>query len=209
MTDPRNPPVTTTDDGYRAPRLSARIDIEEHIARLPAGATCKGLFFNDPIERLRRAAPNHPALASSAGARHVPFFDYPYADFMRLLAATATVVYPAEPLGEGLRRLGRAGYVALLESHVGKVIFGVFGRSFVDVARMGARGWRVSLSFGRVEIEEPGERRLRYHFHDMPAMLETYQVGVVEGAMAVCGVEGEVTIQLRDLGNASLEVRWR
>jgi uncharacterized protein (TIGR02265 family) len=200
-----------TDPAFRPPRFDRPIEIEELVALLPPGASCKGLFFNDPIERLRKVDPRHPMLASSeiAGRRHVAFFDYPYSDFMRVLATTARAVYPSAPLGEGLRRLGRAGYEALLNSHVGKVLFGVFGRNFDQVAKMGARGWAVSVSFGRVEIEDLGERHVRYHFRDMPAMLETYQVGVVEGAMHVCGVEGELKIQMRDLANATLDVRWR
>lgn len=203
--------ASSADATFRTPRFDRPIEIEDHVALLPPGASCKGLFFNDPIERLRKVDPRHPLLEASeiAGRRHVAFFDYPYSDFMRVLATTARAVYPAAPLGEGMRRLGRAGYEALLNSHVGKVLFGVFGRNFEQVARMGARGWKVSVSFGAVEIEDLGERHVRYHFRDMPAMLETYQVGVVEGAMNVCGVEGELRIQMRDLANATLDVRWR
>ena len=195
---------------YRAPRFDRPMEVEEHIRLLPHGAACKGLFFNDPIARLRRVDARHPILDSSeiAGRRYVPFFDYPYSDFMRLLAATARAVYPAAPLGEGLRRLGSAGYQALLESQVGKVLFGVFGSSFEQVARVGARGWAVSVSFGKVELEEVGERHVRYHFRDLPAFLESYQVGVVEGAMSACGVEGELRVHLRDPGNGSFDVRW-
>ncbi|AKF03798.1 DUF2378 family protein [Sandaracinus amylolyticus] len=195
---------------YGAPRFDRPIDVDEHVRALPHGASCKGLFFNDPIARLRRVDPRHPILASSeiAGRRYVPFFDYPYADFMRLIVATARAVYPSAPLGEGLRRLGGAGYQALLESQVGKVLFGVFGSSFSQVARVGARGWAVSVSFGRVELEDVGERHIRYHFRDLPAFLETYQVGAVEGAMRACGVEGEVRVDLRDLGDASFDVQW-
>jgi uncharacterized protein (TIGR02265 family) len=195
---------------FRVPRFDRKIVVEEHVRLLPHGAACKGLFFNDPIQRLRKVSPQHPLLSSSeiAGRRYVPFFDYPYSDFMRLLAATAADVYPSAPLGEGLRRLGRAGYEALLQSQVGKVLFGVLGRDFESVVRAGVRGWSVSVSFGKVELEALGPRHMRYHFREFPAYLETYQVGIVEGAMQVCGVSGEVRVKLRDLGHGTLDMRW-
>lgn len=196
---------------HRAPRFDRSVQLEEQIRLLPPNAACKGLFFNDPIQRLRKVAPDHPLLAPSAlaGRRYVPFFDYPYADFIRVLGGVAEAVYPTLPLGEGLRRLGRAGYEALLQSQVGRVIFGVFGRSFEDVVKTGARGWAVSLNFGKVEVEVLGPQHVRYQFAGLPALLETYQVGIVEGAMNVCQVEGEITVHLRDLANGSFDIRWR
>lgn len=202
--------ATAPTTSYRLPRFGRSIDIEEQVRLLPAGAACKGLFFNDPIQRLRRVDPKHALLdaGNAAGRRYVPFFDYPYSDFMRVLGATATAVYPTVPKGEALRRLGRAGYEALLQSQVGKVLFGVFGKSFEQVVKMGARGWAVSISFGKVEVEEVGPQHVRYHFRDLPALLETYQVGIVEGGMNVCGVEGEVRVHLTDPGNGSFDIQW-
>ncbi|MDQ3033478.1 MAG: DUF2378 family protein [Myxococcota bacterium] len=195
---------------HRPPRFDRAIPLEEHVRLLPEGAACKGLFFNDPIERLRKVAPGHPLLVGGiAGRRYVPFFDYPYSDFMRLLAGTAQAVYPNVPLGEGLRRLGRAGYEALLQSHVGKVIFGVFGSSFGDVVKTGARGYAVSINFGKVEVEVVGPQHVRYRFERLPAFLETYQVGIVEGAMNVCKVQGEILVHLSDPANGSFDIRWR
>lgn len=208
------PPEQPTRDQvpqHQPPRFDRALNVEEHIRLLPDGAACKGLFFNDPIERLRKVAPSHPLLVGSglAGRRYVPFFDYPYSDFMRLLAGTAQAVYPSVPLGEGLRRLGRAGYEALLRSQVGKVMFGVFGSSFADVVRMGARGWSVSINFGKVDVEVVGPQHVRYRFERLPAFLETYQVGVVEGAMNVCKVQGEILVHLPDPSNGSFDIRWR
>jgi uncharacterized protein (TIGR02265 family) len=196
---------------YRKPRFERAVNVEEHIRLLPPGATCKGLFFNDPIERLRKVAPRHPLLEANAiaGKRYVTFFDYPYSDFMRVLGTVAEAVYPKAPSGEGLRQLGRAGYEALLNSQVGRVIFGVFGRSFADVVKMGARGYQVSMNFGKLEIELVAPQHVRYHFQRLPAFIETYQVGIVEGGMNVCGVEGEILVHMRDHAHGSFDIRWR
>jgi uncharacterized protein (TIGR02265 family) len=199
-----------TQTEHHAPRFDRTLNVEDHIRLLAPKAACKGLFFNDPIARLRRAKPDHVLLSQDgiASRRYLPFFDYPYADLMRILAGTAGAVYPELPLGEGLRRLGRTGYEALLESQVGKVIFGIFGRNFESVVKTGARGWAVSINFGKVDVEVVGPNHVRYHFENLPGFLETYQVGIVEGAMNVCGVRGEIGVHLKDLANGSFDIRW-
>ncbi len=211
MTQAVNQPMSSSSEPrFHRPRFEKSVPIEDQIRLLPKNAACKGLYFNDPIQRLRQADPAHPLLAEGAiGSRRiVPFFDYPYADFMRLFAEAARASYPATPLGGPVRRLGRSGYEALLQNQVGKVLFGVFGRDFEQIVKMGARGWAVSVNFGEVRVESVGANHVRYHFQAMPGYLETYQVGIVEGAMNVCGVEGEVEVELRDLANATFDIHW-
>lgn len=195
---------------FAPPRFERPVDLARHLAELPKEAACKGLFFADPIQRMRKVAPAHPLFAEGkvGSRRYVPFLNYPYADFLTLLTEAAKVVHPGVPTGEGLRRLGRAGYEALLESQVGKVLFGVFGRSFEHVVRMGARGWSVSVTFGQVRVEELGPRHVRYHFTDFPAFLETYQVGIVEGGMRACQAKGEVLVRLDSIRSGSFDIRW-
>jgi uncharacterized protein (TIGR02265 family) len=195
---------------FRPPRFDAPVDLDAHLALLSPDAACKGLFFNDPIQRLRKlnAAVDPFALAGIPQRRFLPFLNYPYKDFLRLLVASARALYPDMPIGEGLRRLGRAGYVALLESQVGKVLFGVFGRNFEYVVQYGGKGYGVSLNFGKCEVESVAPCHARYHFSGIPGFIETYQVGVIEGGMEVCGVRGDVTVAMKDLANASMDIRW-
>jgi uncharacterized protein (TIGR02265 family) len=198
------------DSQFEVPRFARPVVLEEHVRALPDGATCKGLFFHDIIERLRAGSPNHAMLERDglASKRYVHFFDYSYADYMRVLHGTAVAVSPGIPVGEGLRRLGRSSYVALLKSQLGRVVFGALGSDMRRVLEMGARAYPMVLNFGKVDVEVLGSDRLRYHFRDLPAFLETYQVGVIEGAMQVCGFEGQVRISIKNLGNAILDVRW-
>ncbi len=199
-----------TDSHFEMPRFARPVVLDEHVRALPAGATCKGLFFHDIVERLRTSAPNHAMFGRDglASKRYVHFFDYSYGDYMRVLHGTALAIFPGVPVGEGLRRLGRSSYVALLNSQLGRVVFGALGNDMRRVFEMGARAYPMVLNFGKVDVEVLGSDRLHYHFRDLPAFLETYQVGVIEGAMQVCGYEGEVRIQLKNLGNAVLDVRW-
>lgn len=196
--------------GARPPPFAAPIDLDEHVRALPEGASAKGLFLRDPLKRVEKKQPGLD-LFERAGVprrRLLPFFDYPYADLMRLLYAASEVLYPREPRGEGLRQLGRGAYEALLDQQVGKVLFAAFGSDFARVASVGARGWQVSVSFGEVRFERLGDGHAAYHFRELPAFLETYQVGVVEGAMRVCGVRGEVWTKLVSLGEGTLELFW-
>jgi len=194
--------------GFHAPRFGEPVDLEAHVALLPATASCRGLFFLDSINRLEARARTMPDRSGAPSRRYQAFGDYAYADYLRLQHKTAKTLFPNEPVGEGLRRLGQGAYDALLASHVGRIVFGVFGKNFGLIAKMGAKGWGVSLNFGTVGLEELGTRHVRYRFRDMPAFLETLQVGVVEGAMRACGVRGEVLVRMNGLASADFDVRW-
>lgn len=196
--------------GTHPPPFDRPIDLEEHVAALPPEASAKGLFLADPVRRAREADPN-TSLFARAGVperRLLPFFDYPYAELMRLLVAAARTCWPSLPVGEGLRRLGRGAYEALVSRQIGRVLFATLGSDFGRVAAIGARGWKISVSFGEVRFEDLGPGHAAYHFRDFPAFLETYQVGVIEGAMRRCGVEGEVWTKASSLGDATLELWW-
>lgn len=192
------------------PDFAAPIDLEQHVAALPPGGTVKGMFVRDPIALAAEADPSVD-LFERAGVerrRVLPFFDYAYADHMRLMAAACALRWPDEPLGEGLRRIGHRGYETLLGQNIGRVIFAAFGNDFGRVVSVGARGWKVGVGFGKVTYELIGERHGAYHMRGLPCFLETYQVGVVEGAMRVCGVTGEVWTRLDSLGDGTLEFWW-
>lgn len=196
--------------GTRPPPFDRPVDVEAHLAALPNGATAKGLFLKDPVRRVEKVHPEADVFreAGVPQRRLLPFFDYPYDELIRLLDAAAKILWPDVPRGEALRRLGRGAYEALLSAQVGRVLFGALGSDFARVAAIGARGWKVSVSFGEVRYEELGPRHGAYRFREFPALLETYQVGVVEGAMSVCGVQGEVWTKLEGLGDGVLEFWW-
>lgn len=168
------------------------------------------MFLLDALRNVESRAPRFDLFAEAGVKRHriLPFLDYPYAELMRLLVAAAEVLYPTLAAGEGLRRLGRSAYEALLRAQIGKVLFAVVGKDFTRVASLGARGWRVSVNFGKVRFESLGKGHAAYHFSGFPAFIDTYQVGVVEGAMNACGVDGEVWVKLVGPGDGTLELFW-
>jgi uncharacterized protein (TIGR02265 family) len=194
----------------KKPDFARPIDLEEHVAALPNGATATGIFLRDPVQRVRDARPDLDLFVRARVPRRriLPFFDYPYAELMRLLVTAADVLWPTLPTGEGVRRLGRGAYEALISAQIGKVLFAAFGSDFARVVSAGARGYQVSVNFGRVEHVSIADGHAAFRYTHFPAFLETYQVGVVEGAMRVCGVEGEVLARIDDLETGTLEIFW-
>ncbi len=72
----------------------------------------------------------------------------------------------------------------------------------------GPRGYKLSINFGSVTAESAGPCRVIYRYREMPALLETYQVGVLEEALRHLGIDGSVLMDVFDLGNADVEVSW-
>jgi uncharacterized protein (TIGR02265 family) len=184
--------------------------LEAHVARVPLAATCKGLFITDLLARVKAVAPDQDlaALANVQPRRYLPFKDYPYVDLMRLIHAAAGLMHPDVPRAEGIRRIGQHAYDALLDSHIGRVIFGVLGRSAESILLHGPKGYKLALNFGHVSAEKVDSGTVDYHFRSMPALLDVYQPGVIEGAMRHCGVRAHLSISVQDFANADVRVEW-
>jgi uncharacterized protein (TIGR02265 family) len=193
------------------PAGSGSVDLAAHIARLPPGATCKGLYFKHTLSRLEREGCTAALreLGPLATRAYTAFGDFSYADYMRLQHRAALAMFPGETTGHALRRLGATVYEAFYRSHVGRVMHGAFGSNFGFVARTAPKGWGVSMNFGSVRAVEMGPRYMRYEFRDMPVFVGTMQAGVCEGAMAICGVTGRVEVDQRDIANVTLHMQWQ
>ena len=196
--------------GLHPPRVDAPVDLDEHLALLPDGATCKGLFFADVIDKSKEAG-KEGLLFERAGVsptRFRLFHDYPYADYLRLVHAGAQLLQSTATVGEGLRRIGRSQYEALARTHIGRVLFGVLGRDFARIAKAGSKAYALSIGFGQVSYERLADKRGRYVFRDAPVFVETLQVGVVEGGLEATGTRGEVQVEMHSLGHGVIEFTW-
>lgn len=185
-------------------------DLQEHIALLPKTASARGVLFTDLLERVRAARP-YLDLAELAGIeprRYVPFFQYPYEDLMRLSVASCKAVHPKRSLGDALRRMGRAVYSEFVATHAGRVMFGILGNDTESILMKGPKAYRLSLNFGDVtaKLVEPSCVRLEYR--RLAGFLATYQVGVVEGAVLATNAEPSVLVEVHDLANMDMVVRW-
>ena len=194
----------------RSPRFDAPVDLAAHLALLPLGATNRGMFIQDLFRHVEAAAPGTDlaGLAGVPARRYLPFLEYPYADFLRLLHAAAGVTRQRLAMGEGLRRIGHTTYDTLLGSHAGRVLFGVLGVDFEQVMRHGPKGYRLALTFAQVTSTQLGPRHFVLGYEGLPGFLETYQVGVVEGAARHCQVSCAVKVAMTSLASAELDVTW-
>ncbi|APR78657.1 serine/threonine protein kinase [Minicystis rosea] len=202
----------TLPEGYqklREPRFDTSIDIEAHIAMLPADATCKGMFFIDLLRMGARVAT--PAelfrAAQVPERRHTSFRDYPAAENLRLTVAVAKAVYPRVPLGEGLRRLGHMTFDHVLGTHMGRSTLGILGPDIDKMLVTGPKMFKHLVNFGKVTCEQGGPHTYLYRAKEFPVFLETFGVGVLEGALRHCRAQGKIRVSLDDLASGLCEVR--
>ncbi len=198
-------PVAMT---LHAPDFDVHVDVEAHLALLPAEATCKGLFAADVLLQVSRVALERDVVLAARipERRYVAFRDYPLADQMRLAVAATRVLYPRYSLGEGLRRLGHSIFDAVLATHVGRSIFGVLGRDVEPILLAGPKAFGLMVNVGQVTVEKTGPRTFVFHARDLPVFLETYQIGVLEGVLRHCGERGRVRVAVEGLAHGTLEL---
>jgi uncharacterized protein (TIGR02265 family) len=195
---------------YRAPDFATDLDVDAAIAALPARAHVKGLFFSTVVDQAAAAAERARVfeLAGLAERRYTTFFDYPYADFVRVVEACARLVHPSRPTRDGIRRLGARFHPVFADTLAGRVVFGALGLDAAAVLPLGPKGWKMTHDFAHVSAEKLARNHVRYHFRDTPALLDSIGLGVVEGALDFFRVSGEVRIAQRDPGNASYDIRF-
>ena len=193
----------------REPRFDVAVDLDAHLALLPSAAICKGMFFIDTLRLGTRAAPAAELLrvAQVSDRRHLPFHDYPAAEYMRLLFTVARIAYPKLAVGEGLRRVGQTAFDTVLGTHIGRSFFGILGPDVEKVFLAGPKAMSLLVYFGRFSCEKGGAHTFVLRAREYPAFLETYQMGVIEGALRHCRATGRIRIELDDLSNILVEVR--
>lgn len=191
------------------PRVRFEIDVEGIIARVPAEASTKGMFFNRCLSLARDH--DEDALLRAAGIemrRFVPFAEYPWAQFVRLSVVVANAIASGDTTA-GLREIGCALFVEYADSLVGQVTFGVLRTNADRVIGLGAKAWNLTGIPGRVHAESVGDRHYRYHFVDYPAeFTETIAIGVLEGALRSCGEIPRLSFARADLMNSVIDIRW-
>jgi serine/threonine-protein kinase len=191
-----------------APDFAAPVDLEAHVALLPSGASCKGMFFLDLLRagRRQRSSAELHALAALPERRYLAFRDYPMEELLTLALATGRAVFPSVTAAQALRRLGQSAFEAVLESHLGRTILGVHGKS-VDGLLLGLpRACQLLYSFGDVTVEKPAHRVYVLRAQRFPVFLGTYQVGVVEGALRHCQQPARVRVAIASPSEGVIEI---
>ncbi len=197
--------MSQRDSGFAAPNWQAPLDASAQIASTPDAGAIKGLYFQDIVDA---CAGMHRTLHASR-SRYLPFIDYPMREYMELLVAAAALVHPREPLRNGLRRLGRLAYPTLAATLIGRAIFGVAGRDFGVILSLASRAYGVSLKPGSVTLVEREAQRGVLQLRELWNFPDTYQVGVIEGALIAVGLRGEVKVRVLSPCDVDFEVTWQ
>lgn len=190
------------DDAPAVPDFTAPIDIDAELRALRPGTVTKGMFLQGVLDDARRAG-----LTMPEGLKYTAFRDYPVEEFAHLLRDVAPRRFPGVPLREALRRAGRGAYDTLLDSVLGKVIFGVFGVDIVSLSKHVAKVY--SLTSAEAELLHVDEKSSHIRITNA-ILLDSYQVGAFEGVVAACKYEG--LVRVRRLGPNSAELftsYWR
>jgi uncharacterized protein (TIGR02265 family) len=195
---------------FTKPDFSRPVDVEGHLAALSEDACARGFYFIELLKRLEARVPGFDPFAELGlqRAEYRSFKEYSYRDYLQINVLAAQKMFPQHPVGEGLRRLGHGAYDVFVATQIGRVLIGAVGKNFARIAKLGCRAYSTSLNFGKVEWTELGEKEGYYTFTDFPALIDTYQLGVVEGAMKAVGTTGEVQVAMEDVTHGYLHVRW-
>lgn len=186
------------------------IDVEAHVRATPPGATCKGVLFAGILERVRKARPDlDPSrVAGVEPRRYLPFLNYPYTELLRIIPAAARVVFPSAPASEAVRLLGRDVFVDLRTTRAGRILLGILVDDLAGVLMSAARAYSVTVTVGRYEAERPGPRHVRLRFDDYPGYLETYDLGVLEGAVAYFREQARARATRAGPRAGTIDVEW-
>lgn len=206
---PPTPPRLAAAPGFREARDDYAFELSDVLAAVRPDASVKGLFLQTVVDRVGDRAALF-ARARVPDRRIVPFLDFPYHDYMRVLVAAAEMLHPDVPRTVALRRFHHPFYEAFAETLPGRVIFGVLGRDASRILPVGPRGWQVNLKhLGEVRGHTVGPRHVRYEYSGYPALVcECCDVGVVEGALAFLGERGQVRIRTPRPDHAELDITW-
>ncbi|HEX5661322.1 MAG TPA: DUF2378 family protein [Polyangiales bacterium] len=150
----------------------------------PTDVTVKGFYLSALIREL--ASHGHH-LTSRTSYRD--FANYPLAQAKELVDDAAQRLYPHERKNEGVRRVGWIIYPTLLNTMVGRVIFGSLGDDLPAVLRIAGRGFEVSLTRGSYEPVKIGARDACVRVRDFPLYPDTFLLGVFEGVLARYGFD--------------------
>lgn len=189
---------------YLAPDLRAPLDVAAHRARVPRTGIVKGMFFESVAREVRAVSGREV----KRDARWVPFRNYPVLDWVDFLTASAETAYPDLPLREGLHRLGRSMFPAFARTMVGKVIFSVAAGDLLGSLALYPKIWSVISDHASAEVDELREGRVVIRQRNVWDFVDSFQVGSIEGGMAVFGKNATIRVAVLSPCDADLEVCW-
>lgn len=197
-------PVAELDlpDGFTPPDWEAPFDLQAHLAKVPAGATVKGMFLSSTVETVKARGGG-----LLTGEKFTAFRDYPLTRTLELLAEGASLVFPERSLRDGMRRLARPAFPVFADSMIGRTIFAAIGRDPKPVLGLASRAWRHATNTGKLESEPVDDTAVRVRVSDF-LLTEMVAVGIAEGVLQACGRQGVVVRRMQSPSDGEFLIRW-
>jgi uncharacterized protein (TIGR02265 family) len=161
------------------------------------------MFFNSYLAEAKRRG-----IALADTGSYVGFKFYPLHLWQRFIIDVARRLYPEAPLRGALRKVGLSAYPTFADSIVGRVVFGVLGKDLGRILRVASKGFEHSLNSARVELVASDERSVRLHLAGVYGFIDSYNIGVFEGAFKACDREGSVLYRPIAAGEAEIICQW-
>lgn len=189
---------------FLEPPWDAPLDVFACFDDVPTDATMSGLFLSSVVKAAQRAKLDLP----SARGTYIAFRRYPLREHCQLLIEAAAGIFPDHNVRQGLRRLGRGAPQTLIESMLGRVVFGSV-EGPIDTIRAMAKSYPLHMTPGSLEIVEEAPGRVVLAVRRVHHFLDSHNVGVFEGVLRHSGAEGgRVTIRSFSRCDADLLCEW-
>jgi uncharacterized protein (TIGR02265 family) len=186
------------------PSLRAElVEFHEQIARTPAENEVNGMYVVGLLELLRKRKVVVPTVRPAQRFRF-----YPLREYMELLVFAAVNLHPEKTVGEGLRHMGLGVIPTFASSLAGNVILSAATWSWEAALGGLTRGYSLSVRPGSVRVVESRRGFARVEFRGMWNFGETYQVGLIEGLMRWCKVDGKLWARKLSRANTDILIEW-
>jgi uncharacterized protein (TIGR02265 family) len=173
------------------------------VDRTPAKNTIHGMYVAELRSLMESEGLHDHGLEDIRRFRY-----YPLRDYMQVLLDCVTSLYPQQPIRDGLQTIGRLVCPTFATSFGGRVIMSAVGSSLELGLKVLARGYQLSLKPGRATTVDLAPGRAKVELRDVWNFGDSYQVGVIEGLMNWCHIEGSITPTVLSPCDTDLLVEW-
>lgn len=191
-------------DPFREPPWDAPLDVPAELRGISNHLTQKGMFLAPMVAEAKKRG----IVLPSARDRYVPFHDYPLREHATLLSECAIAFYPDLSPRQALRRLGRAAYMAFLESTVGKVVWSTVNNDPHAALHGILRGYEIAVPGCSARLVETRPRAAVIRLERVPYFLDCHHVGCVEGALKSVGLEGKIKLRIKNTHTGDFLCEW-
>jgi uncharacterized protein (TIGR02265 family) len=175
------PPGVALPPGFALPDHTSPLDVDELCERLPRTVMIRGMFLQGLVDMCaKRGKP----LAGHSG--YIAFKEYTVQTHVRLVADAAAALYPELPLRRAFAVLGREAYGVLVDSMIGRVVFGVLGRDIHRITRLVNKAYEVSGHGVTATLLDLGSHHSHVRIDGAVGLVDTYHLGAFEGVVDAC-----------------------